>query len=161
MSCSVSRRKQLLLTALGLMLLLSLTLFGGISDLAAQELSGAKNVIVNTSGNLAPAEFSLVGSSLRMLGALLLCLGVFALGLKVTARIRGESLKPRRRRMEVRERLNISSKLSVTLISLDNREYLLASGSNSVTLVATNSITTPLFADSLDQVLDDVGANDG
>lgn len=110
---------------------------------------------------LGTPQFSLAGSSFRMLGALLLCLGVFALGLKIAVRLKGESLKPKRRRLEVRERLSIAPKLSVTLIALDNREYLLASGAHSVTLVATNSLTTPLFADSLDQVLDDVGSNDG
>jgi flagellar biogenesis protein FliO len=152
-----SRRLASVVLAAPVISLVLLSFTGAYAD----DLSKGNDLAASGSLALASPQFSLAGSSLRMLGALLLCLGVFALGLKIAARIKGESFTPKRRRLEVRERLSIAPKISVTLIALDNREYLLASGANSVTLVSTNSLTTPLFADSLDQVLDDVGSNDG
>jgi hypothetical protein len=52
--------------------------------------------------------------------------------------------------MVVRERLALSSKSALVLVSLDGKEFVVASGSEHVTLVPTNAITAVSFSESLD-----------
>jgi hypothetical protein len=52
--------------------------------------------------------------------------------------------------MMVRERLSLSSKSALILVSLDGKEFIVASGSEHVTLVPTNTIMAASFSESLD-----------
>jgi hypothetical protein len=53
--------------------------------------------------------------------------------------------------MVVRERLSLSSKSALVLVSLDGKEFVVASGSEQVTIVPTNTIMATSFSESLDQ----------
>jgi flagellar biogenesis protein FliO len=101
------------------------------------------------------AEPSRASSTLTMVAGLSFCLGVFALGMRITKRFTKTSGAGRRRRLEVRERLSLTSKTTLFLVAIDNREYLIANGSDSVSVTPTNSMTTPLFSESLEELCDD------
>jgi flagellar biogenesis protein FliO len=96
-------------------------------------------------------------STVTMLGGLCFCLGVFAVAVRFLRRYQSAGGTARRRRIEVREKMALSSKASVFLIAVDNREYLIAQGSDSVSVTPTNSLTTPLFTESLDEVCAEMG----
>lgn len=113
--------------------------------------SAAQPVVVADSG------INMFGSTVTMLCGLLFCLGIFAVAMRFLRRFSGTRGPVRRRRIEVREKLALSSKAAVFLVAVDNREYLIAQGSDSVSVTPTNSITTPLFAESLDDVCSEVG----
>ena len=92
---------------------------------------------------------SVTASCLRMVGALFFCLGVFAGGIHLYRRVATKAGVVSKRRMVVRERLAISSKSSLVLVSLDGKEFVVASGAENVTLVPTNVITSNSFSESL------------
>jgi flagellar biogenesis protein FliO len=100
---------------------------------------------------------NLTTSTIRMLGALCFCLGVLAVGVRIARRFAGTPKSSRRRRIEVREKTALSSKTALFLIAIDNREYLVASCSNGISVTPTHSITTALFAESLDEVCQESG----
>lgn len=96
-------------------------------------------------------------STLKMLGGLCFCLGLLALGARIMRKMPGCQSPSRRRRLEIREKLALSSRAALYVVAVDNREYLIASGSDSTSITPTHSITTPLFAESLDEVCEEVG----
>jgi flagellar biogenesis protein FliO len=100
---------------------------------------------------------SMFSSTVTMLGGLCFCLGIFAVAVRFLRRFSVGGGPARRRRIEVRERMALSSKASVFLVAVDNREYLIAQGSDSVSVTPTHSMTTPLFTESLDEVCAEVG----
>ncbi|MFN4895826.1 MAG: hypothetical protein ACK5GN_01030 [Pseudomonadota bacterium] len=100
---------------------------------------------------------TMLNSTLTMICALCFCLGVFAIGVRYMPRFMGVPKSGRPRRIEVREKLALSPKAALFLVAIDNREYLVASGSDSVSVTATHSITTPLFAESLDEIYEEPG----
>lgn len=97
---------------------------------------------------------SIMSTSARMVGGLFLCLGVFAIGIRVLKRY-GARQGSARRRIEIRERVALSPKASLTLVSIDNKEFLVASGSESVSILPTRSVPPGLFAESLDEAADE------
>jgi|GEM_PF-2040569 len=102
-------------------------------------------------------EGTLATSTLRMLGALCFCIGILAIGVRIARRFGGAPKLSRRRRIEVREKTALSSKAALFVVAVDNREYLVASCSNAISVTPTHSITTPLFAESLDEVYQESG----
>jgi flagellar biogenesis protein FliO len=100
---------------------------------------------------------SIMSTSARMIGGLFLCLGVFAVVVRLLKR-HGARSGAGRRRIEVRERIALSSKASLTLVAIDNKEFLVASGSESVSILPTRAIPPGLFAESLDEVTHEVEA---
>jgi flagellar biogenesis protein FliO len=101
--------------------------------------------------NFAAADSgSVTASCLRMIGALFFCLGVFAGGVHLYRKFGNKVGSSSKRRMVVRERLALSSKSALVLVSLDGKEFVVASGSEHVTLVPTNAITAVSFSESLD-----------
>lgn len=92
---------------------------------------------------------SVTASCLRMVGALFFCLGVFAGGIHLYRRFAAKGVGSSKRRLVVRERLALSSKSSLALVSLDGKEFVVASGSEHVTLVPTNAITANSFSEAL------------
>jgi flagellar biogenesis protein FliO len=87
-----------------------------------------------------------------MIGGLFLCLGIFALGVRLFRRYAQGSQVAARRRIEVIERMQLSSKSSLLLVAVDNREFLIARGSESVQIVSNQSGSAELFAESLASV---------
>ncbi len=100
---------------------------------------------------------SMFSSTVTMLGGLCFCLGIFAVAVRFLRRLPVGGGPARRRRIEVREKMALSPKASVFLVAVDNREYLIAQGSDSVSVTPTHSMTTPLFTESLDEVCAEVG----
>jgi flagellar biogenesis protein FliO len=100
----------------------------------------------------AQGESSLASSSARMIGGLFLCLGVFAFGVRMFKKYTSGPQVASRRRIEVRERVQLSSKSSLLLVAVDNREFLVARGSETVQIVPNQSGAAELFAESLDGV---------
>jgi flagellar biogenesis protein FliO len=86
-----------------------------------------------------------------MVGALFFCLGVFAGGVHLYRRFAVKGGVSSKRRLVVRERLTLSSKSSLTLVSLDGKEFVVASGSEHVTLIPTNTITANSFSEALSE----------
>jgi flagellar biogenesis protein FliO len=85
-------------------------------------------------------------------------LGTFALGVRIMRKMPGYQSPQRRRRLEIREKLALSNKAALYVVAVDNREYLIASGSDSTSITPTHTLTTPLFAESLDEVYEESGA---
>jgi flagellar biogenesis protein FliO len=100
---------------------------------------------------------SMVSSSLKMIGALFFCLGVFAIGVRLARRFGPTPKTLRRRRIEVRERLSLNSKSAIFLIAVDNREYLVTSGSEQTSILPAHSVSAPMFSESLDEIYDESG----
>jgi flagellar biogenesis protein FliO len=101
---------------------------------------------------------TLLASTLKMLGGLCFCLGLLALGVRIMKKMPGCQSPLKRRRLEIREKLALSSKAALYVVAVDNREYLIASGSDSTSITPTHTLTTPLFAESLDEVYEESGA---
>ncbi len=97
-------------------------------------------------------ESSLASSGTRMIGGLFLCLGVFAFGVRMFKKYTAGTQVASRRRIEIRERVQLSSKSSLLLVAVDNREFLVARGSETVQIVPNQSGTAELFAESLDGI---------
>jgi flagellar biogenesis protein FliO len=100
---------------------------------------------------------SMLSSSLKMVGALFFCLGIFAVGVKLARRFAPTPMTSRRRRLEIREKISLNSKSAIFLIAVDNREYLVTSGSEHTSIQPAHSITTPIFSESLDELCDESG----
>ncbi len=134
----------LLLVALMAMVLLPADTQAGEVLTATNQLGLAQN----TSSDV-PQGFVL--GMFRMIGGLLLCLGLFAAGIYAARRYMPQSSRVgKRRRLQLREKLHISSKMSATLIAVDNREFLIATSGDSVTVVPTYSLNSGSFEDSLE-----------
>jgi flagellar biogenesis protein FliO len=59
------------------------------------------------------------------------------------------------RRLHVREKVALSSKASLQLVAVDNREFLVSSTAEHISIVPLHSMTTELFADSLEALNSD------
>ena len=65
---------------------------------------------------------------LRMLEALVLCTGLFFIGVAAYRKITGDRPMPKGRRMRVVERIAVAPKTSLVLATVDGKEVLLAIG---------------------------------
>lgn len=121
------------------------------TDLRAEEVGAsiASASIAPAVGS--PSDAGMLTGMFKMIGGLLLCLGLFAGGIHLLKRYAPHSKRrSNRRRLELREKLHISSKMTATLIAVDNREFLIATAGDSVTVVPTYSLNTGSFEDSLE-----------
>lgn len=98
------------------------------------------------------SDSSVTTSAFRMIGALCLCLGVLGLGMKLSRKFGVGVNRSPHKRIEVREKIPLSSKTSLLLVAVDNREYLVTSGPENVTLTPTHGLTDSMFAQSLHDV---------
>ncbi len=103
---------------------------------------------------------SMTGSFVRMLGALFFCLGLFAAGVQLYRKYVTKQGGSVRRRMVILERVALTQKASLMVVSLDGKEFLVASGSEKVTMLPTQTLSTPVFTDSLNEACEEVGAYD-
>lgn len=109
-----------------------------------------------------PAEpVNMTRSCLTMIGGLFLCLGVFAAGVHVYRRYAAAHGLAGRRRLVVRERLPLSGKAALMLVAFDGREFLVASGSERVSLISSPPTSGLEFGDSLSELCDDSEVFDG
>lgn len=102
-------------------------------------------------------SFDAQSSALRMVGGLLLCLGVLGFG----AHVYKKYVLPRslcsQRRLQVVERLQLSQKNALVLVKFDDKEFLMATGSDSSRLVPVSMRTNDLFEETLSSACDEVG----
>jgi hypothetical protein len=86
------------------------------------------------------------------------CLGAFAAGIHVYRRYIGKHGVAGRPRLIIRERVALTPKATLMVVSLDGKEFLVASGSEKVTLLPSHALSTAHFGDSLNDVCDEVEA---
>lgn len=101
----------------------------------------------STLGQMEPINTT--GSCLRMIGALCLCLGVFAGGVQLYKSRGGVSRLGSKRRLMIREKLPLSAKSSIFLVSLDGREFLVSSGPDQIQFIPSPKGTELDFGESL------------
>jgi flagellar biogenesis protein FliO len=128
----------------------------GVSQYTWAETSLASNSVTASSLGSVGSP-TMVGSTLKMIGGLCFCLGLLAVGVRVMKKYTACQGPTRRRRIEIREKVALSGKASLFLVAVDNREYLVASGSDSTSITETHSVTTPLFAESLAELCEEPG----
>ena len=95
-----------------------------VSEREAQR-SEAREGVATTAAPVVEGGSGLV---VRMLEGLVLCAGLFFIGVGVYRRLGGERAMPRGRRMRVVERMMVAPKTSLVLANVDGREVLLAVG---------------------------------
>lgn len=77
-----------------------------------------------------PDQFSGRSAALRMFGGLFVCLGVFFVGVRFYRKVAGVAAIPSKRRIKIIERISLTQKGSIALISVDNQEFLVGMGSD-------------------------------
>jgi flagellar biogenesis protein FliO len=102
-------------------------------------------------------QFEARNSVLRMIGGLFLCLGCLGGGLHLYKRFVIPRAKGDGRRLQVVERLPLSSKSSLLLVKLDGKEFMLSTGPEAARLISPPRTTEDLFDESLINACDDVG----
>lgn len=94
-------------------------------------------------------SYSFAGSFIRMIGGFLLCLGVFAGGIVLYRRYGTMAIRGVSRRLTVIERIPITAKSALSLVSLDGREFLVTSGPDNLRVVSTQTVGKDSFDESL------------
>lgn len=102
-------------------------------------------------------QFEARNSVLRMIGGLFLCLGCLGAGLHMYKRFVIPRAKSSGRRLQVVERLPLSSKSALLLVKLDGKEFMLSTGPEAARLISPPRTTEELFDESLINACDDVG----
>ena len=91
-----------------------------------------------------------------MLGAFLLCLGLFAAGIHLYRKYGGVVARPGARRMAVLERLAVTHKSAVYLLALDGKEFLVTSGPDNLRIMSAPTGASATFDESLAAACQDV-----
>lgn len=94
-------------------------------------------------------NYSFAGSFVRMIGGFLLCLGVFAGGIYLYRRYGAVGIRGVSRRLMIIERMPITAKSAVTLVSLDGKEFIVTSGPDNLRVVPTHAVGKDTFDESL------------
>jgi flagellar biogenesis protein FliO len=92
---------------------------------------------------------SVSGSVVRMLGGLFLCIGAFTGGIHLYRKFLLKGPIGGGRRLTILERVSVSQKGSVALVSLDGREFLVTVGPDSPRIVPVSDARGETFAESL------------
>lgn len=92
---------------------------------------------------------SVSSSVVRMLGGLFLCIGAFTGGIHLYRKFLLKGAIGSSRRLAVLERVSVSQKGSVALVSLDGREFLVTVGPDSPRIVPVSDARGGSFAESL------------
>ena len=102
-------------------------------------------------------SFNAQSSVLRMVGGLFLCVGLFGFGIHLYKRY----LLPRSlssdRRLRVVERLQLTQKSSLLLVTLDGKEFLVSTGAEQSRLITPPKSGEEYFDESLSSACADVG----
>lgn len=102
-------------------------------------------------------SFNAQSSALRMVGGLFLCLGLLGAGVHVYKRCVLPRSLSSQRRMQVVERLQLSSKSALLLVKLDGKEFVMSTGSESARLVPLQSRSEEIFEETLSSACNEVG----
>ncbi len=92
---------------------------------------------------------SMSGSLVRMLGGLFLCIGAFTGGIHLYRKFLLKAPAGARRRLAVLERVAVSQKGSIALVSVDGKEFLVTSGADSPRIVPVSEARPEVFEESL------------
>ena len=126
-------------------------------EVRADESQGHSWSAPAAQGGATVDSFNAQSSALRMVGGLLLCLGVLGFG----AHVYKKYVLPRslcsQRRLQIVERLQLSQKNALVLVKLDDKEFLMATGSDSSRLVPISLRDNDLFEETLSSACDEVG----
>lgn len=95
-------------------------------------------------------------SALRMLGGLFLCCGLFGFGIQLYKRYVLPRACSDKRRLQIVERLPLSSKSCLVLVKLDGKEMLITTGSENSRLISTQLQRDELFDHSLLAACEDI-----
>ena len=106
----------------------------------------------STSSALPSAEsFDMTSSFFRMVGGLLFCVGIFGAGVHVVKRYGNPMARSSKRRITVLERVALTPKTSLVLVSVDGKEILLAAGPDRAQLISAAANQDKDFEASLDR----------
>jgi Flagellar biosynthesis protein, FliO len=108
-------------------------------------------------GQASSDTFSAQSSTLRMLGGLFFCVGIFGFGVHLFKRYGLSRSGATTRRLQVVERVALSPKCSLLLVQLDGREFLLTAGAEQSRLIVPPRAETGQFADDLENACGDLG----
>ena len=108
-------------------------------------------------GSATVDSFNAQSSVLRMVGGLLLCLGLLGCGVHVYKKYVLPRSLSSARRLQIIERLQLSQKSSLVLVKLDGKEFLMATGSDSGRLVPVSFRGDEIFEETLSSACNDVG----
>lgn len=147
-------RSVTLLVAVWVTIIVALTTFAS----AHGEETGTRQWSTSTSSATPDVpSFSAQSSVLRMVGGLFLCVGLFGFGIHLYKRY----LLPRSlssdRRLRVVERLQLTQKSSLLLVTLDGKEFLLSTGAEQSRLITPPKAGEEFFDESLSTACADVG----
>jgi flagellar biogenesis protein FliO len=92
-----------------------------------------------------------------MVGGLFLCLGLLGAGVHVYKKYVLPRSLSSHRRMQVVERLQLSTKSALVLVKLDGKEFVMTTGSETTRLVPLQSGSEELFEETLSSACGDVG----
>lgn len=120
------------------------SVFGAPLSPTAARVPASSAATTSTLAQLQLSEKERVGTTgtlaLRMIQGLLLCGGVFFIGIFLYRKMTGQKITLRSaRRLAIVERCALSSKASLLLCKLDGREVLLAVGADRVTKISAES----------------------
>jgi flagellar biogenesis protein FliO len=95
--------------------------------------------------------FDTTGSLFKMLGGLLFCLGIFGGGIHLLKRYGGQAHVGGKRRLKVIERVSLTTKTSLLLVTFDGKEMLVAAGPDRAQLIHSPAAADKEFEISLDR----------
>lgn len=104
---------------------------------------------IETSAKESGESYSFGASLARSLGGLFICLGIFGAGVQLFRRYGLKQDMGPKSRLTLIERLHISPKSTLHLISLDGKEFIVATGSDKPHLILNARDTHEQFDDSL------------
>ena len=123
----------------------------------SEETSNRQWSATTPAGTADVPSFSAQSSVLRMVGGLFLCVGLFGFGIHLYKRY----LLPRSlssdRRLRIVERLQLTQKSALLLVTLDGKEFLLSTGAEQSRLITPPKSGEEFFDESLSTACADVG----
>lgn len=111
--------------------------------------------VSNVASQVAP--FDAQSSALRMVGGLFLCLGLFGFAVHVYRRYVLPRTVSVQRRLQIVERIQLTQKSALVLVKLDNREFIMSTGTESSRLVPLTGRHEELFDETLNGACQEVG----
>ena len=92
----------------------------------------------------------MTSSMIRMVGGFLFCLGIFGGGIHIYRKYTGVAISSAKRRVKIIERLALTQKTSLLLVSFDGKELLISSGPDQTRLIqGPPSANREMFEESL------------
>ena len=113
----------------------------GVSNCVAEDITNSP--VTSPPSVISTQEpFNMTSSMFRMMGGFLFCLGVFGAGIHIYRKYTGVAISSAKRRVKIIERLPLTQKTSLLLVSLDGKELLISSGPDQTRLIQGPSTPT-------------------